>query len=136
MLYLLDTNVISDLMEDDPPTTRRARDCQEQSVLTCSVVMGEILYGIEKLDHGRRRETLERKAAEVFSKLRCEPVSKECAEQYSKIKCARRKAGLSLDENDLWIAATAKALGAILVTRDGGLKGTEGLTIENWSQPP
>ena len=34
-----------------------------------------------------------------------------------------------VDENDLWIAATALALGATLVTRDTDFNGIEGLMI-------
>jgi hypothetical protein len=37
---------------------------------------------------------------------------------YSQIKATRQRQGLGLDENDLWIAATAKALGAVLVSSD------------------
>jgi predicted nucleic acid-binding protein len=36
---------------------------------------------------------------------------------------------LSLDENDLWIAATAIALGATLVTRDADFASVESLSI-------
>ncbi len=40
-----------------------------------------------------------------------------------------------MDENDLWIAATALSLGATLVTRDSDYEGIEGLQIEDWSKP-
>ena len=39
-----------------------------------------------------------------------------------------------MDENDLWIAATALALGATLVTRDSDFSGTPGLVIEDWTK--
>jgi predicted nucleic acid-binding protein len=38
-----------------------------------------------------------------------------------------------MDENDLWIAATALALGATLVSRDGDFKQIDGLSVENWA---
>jgi predicted nucleic acid-binding protein len=41
--------------------------------------------------------------------------------------------GLSLDENDLWIAATASAVGATLVTRDRDFGSVEGLTTTDWT---
>jgi predicted nucleic acid-binding protein len=34
-----------------------------------------------------------------------------------------------LDENDLWVAATALALGARLVSRDADFAGIEGLPV-------
>jgi ABC-type uncharacterized transport system ATPase subunit len=37
--------------------------------------------------------------------------------------------GLPLDENDLWMAATALALSAILVSRDSDFQGIEGLSV-------
>jgi predicted nucleic acid-binding protein len=42
---------------------------------------------------------------------------------------ARQQQGLSLDENDLWVAATALALGAGLVTRDSDFAGIPGLSV-------
>jgi predicted nucleic acid-binding protein len=36
-----------------------------------------------------------------------------------------------LDENDLWIAATALALAAVLISRDSDLYQIDGLTVED-----
>jgi predicted nucleic acid-binding protein len=41
--------------------------------------------------------------------------------------------GLVLDENDLWIAATALVLGAVLVTRDLDFQAIECLVVESWA---
>jgi predicted nucleic acid-binding protein len=38
-----------------------------------------------------------------------------------------------LDENDLWIAATALALDAVLITRDGDFQQIEGLSVNDWT---
>jgi len=51
----------------------------------------------------------------------------------SKIKLTRQQKGLTLDENDLWIAATALALGAILISRDSDFQYIEGLKVEDWT---
>ena len=48
---------------------------------------------------------------------------------YAAIKFARQRLGLALDENDLWVAATALAFGATLVSRDQDFVGIEGLTV-------
>ena len=55
------------------------------------------------------------------------------ADVYAQIKIAREQQGLRLDENDLWIAATASALGATLVTRDSDFRAVAGLTITDWT---
>jgi len=45
------------------------------------------------------------------------------------VKLARHQRGLALDENDLWIAATALALNATLVSRDTDFAGIDGLAV-------
>ena len=49
------------------------------------------------------------KAANLFAVLPCESVPEVAGDYYAKIKLARQQKGLALDENDLWIAATALA---------------------------
>lgn len=63
----------------------------------------------------------------------CEPVPEAAGDLYAIIKLTRQRKGLSLDENDLWIAATATALGAVLVTRDNDFANIDGLTVSDWS---
>ena len=50
------------------------------------------------------------------------------------LKLTRQRKGLALDENDLWIAATAREAGATLVTRDTDFRQIEGLQVEDWSR--
>ena len=57
----------------------------------------------------------------------------EAAEVYSRIRRSAERAGTSLSDNDLWIAATAMLFGAVLVTSDSDLKRVEGLVIEDWA---
>ena len=52
---------------------------------------------------------------------------------YARVKRQRERVGLPMDENDLWIAATALALGAVLVSRDADFKNVTGLTVEDWT---
>ena len=49
------------------------------------------------------------------------------------IKLVQQARGLSLDENDLWIAAVAKTIGATLFTRDSDFQRVAGLSVENWT---
>jgi predicted nucleic acid-binding protein len=44
-------------------------------------------------------------------------------------KLSRQQHGLTLDENDLWVAATALALGATLVGRDSDFASIDGLAV-------
>ncbi|HEY2589676.1 MAG TPA: PIN domain-containing protein, partial [Tepidisphaeraceae bacterium] len=94
---------------------------------------GEILFGLGRLAPGRRRTDLEQKAQQIFAVLACEPVPPTAAEHYATVKLTRGSKGLSLDENDLWIAAVALSLGATLVSRDSDVRGISGLTVEDWT---
>lgn len=78
---------------------------------------------------GRRRTELEETGYRFLDALQCEPVPQGAADFYAALKVTRRQRGLTLDENDLWVAATALALGATLVSRDADFAGIERLPI-------
>ena len=82
---------------------------------------------------GKRRQELGIKAAKLFAILPCEPVPEAAGDHYASVKLIRQRKGLALDENDLWIAATALSLGAVLVSRDSDFLQIEGLTVEDWA---
>jgi tRNA(fMet)-specific endonuclease VapC len=107
----------------------------DDRVVVCTIVRGEVLYGVARLPESKRRSELARKASTLFDAIICEPVPANAAEHYAAIKTQRFAAGLGMDENDLWIAASAMALGATLVSRDRDFAGVEGLTVEDWSAP-
>ncbi len=112
---------------------RLARIAPTERISICSIVRGEIQYGIQRLPEGKRKEELKAKAAKFFAILPCEPVPQAAGDQYARVKTDRERRGLGLDENDLWIAATTLALGAVLVSRDSDFKGIEGLQIDDWT---
>ena len=76
---------------------------------------------------------MEANADVAFRAAPCEPVPAGAADHYARLKLACKAAGAALDENDLWIAATAAALGATLVTRDKDFTRVPGLTIDDWT---
>jgi predicted nucleic acid-binding protein len=128
--YLLDTNAISDLMRAAPRIENwMAGLDQGDRVVTCTIVRGEVLFGIARLPQGRRRAELEETGLQFLAALHCEPVPERAGDFYAAVKFARQQRGLALDENDLWMAATALALGATLVSRDSDFSGIDGLPI-------
>jgi predicted nucleic acid-binding protein len=94
-------------------------------------IRGEIQYGIERLPQSKRREELKVKASNLFAVLPCEPVPKAAGDYYVRIKLLHQHKGLTLDENDLWIAATTLALGAVLVSRDSDYHKIDELKVED-----
>ena len=75
--------------------------------------------------HGGDRET----GNQFLEAFLCEPVPERAGDFYASLKLARQSQGLALDENDLWVAATALALDATLVSRDQDFAGIEGLAV-------
>jgi tRNA(fMet)-specific endonuclease VapC len=134
MRYLLDTSVLSGLMRKRPEIRGRLLSLgPSHDIVTCPIVRGEILFGIERLPQGRRREQLAERATAALAEVPCESVPEIAGDAYGQIKAARQRLGLALDENDLWMAATAKALGAILVSTDRDFAQIDGLTVEDWT---
>ena len=136
-VYLLDTTTFSYLMRDDANVRARIGALASGDRLTISAtVRGEILYGIERLPQGKRRQALEAKAQQLFAAVGCEAVESGVADHYAHLKRSAEQAGTALDENDLWIAGTVRALGAVLVTADADFTRLPALTLEDWTRNP
>lgn len=134
MTFLLDSTTFSHLMRKHPQVEGQlAALAPTDKVVICSTVRGEILYGLERLPRGRRRDNLAKQAMPLFATLLCEPVPEAAGDAYAKIKRGQQQRGLTLDENDLWIAATASALGATLVTTDTDFQRISGLQSSDWT---
>ncbi len=134
VLYLLDTTTFSDLMREQANVHARLAALGSDDRVAVSVITrGEVLYGIARLPEGKRKRDLADKAARLFRILACENVPPVAGDRYARVKIDQERAGLPLDENDLWIAATALLLNATLVSRDADFSRIEGLPVQNWS---
>ena len=135
MTYLWDTTTCSALMRRDAKVRARvAALTAADRVVICTITRGEILYGLARLPEGKRRSALEAEAMSLFEQLVCLAVPEAAADQYASIKWEAERKGTPLDENDLWIAATARALEASVVTMDSDFQRVSGLQIEDWTQ--
>ena len=104
-------------------------------VVICPIIRGEVLFGIARLPAGKRRIRLEEASRRRLAVLPCEPIPEGAADHYAALKLVRQQRGLTLDENDLWVAATALALGATLVSRDRDFEGIDGLKVVALDEP-
>ncbi len=129
---LLDTNAVSDLMRDQPKVRARVGNHPDPK-LASVVVVGEIRYGLSRLPPGKKRNDLEGRAQSILTAFHIEPVTDPIAAAYGDLRASLESQGLNLDDNDLWIAATALTLGYLLVTRDQIFRCVPGLQVEDWS---
>jgi|HubBroStandDraft_5_1064220.scaffolds.fasta_scaffold440825_1 predicted nucleic acid-binding protein len=122
-MILLDTNVISETLRErpDPAVTTWLDEHPEEELWTTSVVIAELLSGIELMPFGRKQRAL-REAVEdmIVDDFRGQILTFNlpAARQYAQILVARRKIGRPIREMDAQIAAIARANGAALATRD------------------
>jgi predicted nucleic acid-binding protein len=67
-MIVVDTNVASELMRPSPERAVQewVRSHEGRELCTTAITVAEILYGIERLPGGRRKEVLWSAAAEIF----------------------------------------------------------------------
>jgi toxin FitB len=120
-MVILDTNVISTLMQQRPyPQVRLWLDQQaELSVWTTSITVFEIRLGIETLPRSRRRASLESEFDRVIEddiERRIVPFDTPAANAAAALMAARRRAGRTGDLRDTMIAGIVIASHATLAT--------------------
>lgn len=135
-MILLDTNVLSELAKAKPdPNVVRWMRHSTAALAVPTIAVAEMAFGIEKLVHGRRRaELLEalRRLLVVFAD-RLFDFNSRAAWAYGRILADARRAGQPMTVPDAAIAATAKANGCALATRNVKDFGTTGLElIDPW----
>jgi predicted nucleic acid-binding protein len=122
-VIVLDTNILSELMrlEPNPRVFQRVATQARTSLYTTSINKAEILFGIAILPEGRRRAALAAAAEAMFDDdlaYRVLPFDEAAAELYVEIVANRRREGRPIEGFDAQVAATARAAGADLATRD------------------
>jgi predicted nucleic acid-binding protein len=88
---------------------------------TTAVTLAEIHYGLSRLPHGRRRDDLTGRVRRFLAQAFGERVlafDARAAELYGEIVALRQAAGRPVDALDAMIAATVRAHGASLATRN------------------
>jgi tRNA(fMet)-specific endonuclease VapC len=128
--YLLDTNIISDLVRNPRgPAARRIADVGDRTVLTSTIVAAELRYGCEKSGSPRLQAAVEA----ILSELDILPFDEPASHAYGALRAALEARGLPIGGNDMLIAAQALALDAVLVTANTReFSRVEGLIVENW----
>ncbi len=135
-LYLLDTNILSDMMRNPTGLAaqqfRTTRSKSDTAGITTSVIVQcELLFGLKRRTHPRWKTHYEL----LLQSVSVMPFDVEVAAHYANLRAVLERAGTPIGPNDTFIAAHALALGATLVTADAEFARVPGLQIENWLQP-
>jgi tRNA(fMet)-specific endonuclease VapC len=129
--FLLDTNICIYIVKARPQHilerfTKLAVGEAAMSVVT----FGELEFGTRKSSKAPSLATL----AQIRTLIPALPIDVAVAEQYGRLRAELEAAGKSIGSKDLWIAAHAKALKAILVTNNRReFDRVPGLQVEDWS---
>lgn len=130
MRYLLDTNVVSDLIRNPQGrVTEHIRRVGEAQVCTSIIVAAELRYGATKRGSLRLTNQLEA----VLGALDVLPFEAPADAAYGLIRTQLEQAGTPIGGNDLLIAAQTIALGYTIVSdNEREFARIEGLPRENW----
>jgi len=135
-MILLDTNVVSEPLRPSPDTTVVAWiDAQPVETLYLSAMtVAELRAGVAVLPAGRRRERiqdyLETGLLPLFAG-RILPFDLLCAKAYPDTPATARHKGSGIATADAIIAATARANGFVVATRDVSPFAAAGLKVIN-----
>jgi hypothetical protein len=122
-VIILDTNAVSETMKPAPSESvlRWLASQNPLSIFITVITQAEILYGIELMAVGRRRQRLAHAAEGVFSedfKDRILPFDQPSAREFARILTGRNAAGRPMSQFDAMIAAIARLHRATLATRN------------------
>ena len=130
MRYLLDTNIISDLVRNpNGKAAHHIRKVGESKVCTSIIVAAELRYGVAKKGSPRLSADLE----EILGALDILPFETPADRTYGEARARLEKSGRPIGANDLLIAAQAVTLGYTVVTdNEREFSRVADLKYENW----
>lgn len=134
-MILLDTNVISEAMKPVPVDAVRAwlDEQAAETLYLSSVTIAELLYGIDALPAGKRKDRLTEAldgVMELFAN-RILPFDITAARHYADLAVKARTAGKGFPTPDGYIAAIAAARGFTVATRDTTAFDAAGVAVIN-----
>jgi tRNA(fMet)-specific endonuclease VapC len=133
MPYLLDTNIVSDLVRNPRGrVTQKIREIGTNQVSTSIIVAAELRFGAAKSGSAR----LSAQVAAILGAMEVLPFEIPADQIYAELRNRLEVRGQPIGANDLLIAAHAMANDFVLVTANEREFGRiEELTCENWLHP-
>ena len=132
-MYLLDTDILSNLMKRAPASALVARLARvpPEDQFTSSVTLGELLYGAHR--SSRTAALLERIEETLLPELPVLPFDAAAARRYGEIRADLERRGTPIGDADTRVAAIALSRGLTVVTgNERHFRQVPRLEIENW----
>jgi len=129
--FLLDTNICIYIHRRRPgKVLARFQKLEPGDAAISVITWGELLYGAEKSK--QRKKALEI-LAEFKTFVPVLPIPESAGNTYGIIRASLESMGQPIGNNDLWIAAHAKAAGLTIVTNnEREFRRIAGLKVRNW----
>ncbi|MGH3497998.1 MAG: type II toxin-antitoxin system VapC family toxin [Nocardioidaceae bacterium] len=136
-MIVLDTNVISEMMREDPDANVVRWSTEAGRLHTTAITVAEVEYGIARLPDGRRKDELRAIAATVFADFGevILPFDVRAARWYGEIVAGRERTGRPIAAADGQIAAICASREATLATRNIDDFGAAGFELINPWKP-
>lgn len=147
MVYLLDTNVCSRVIQGDSTVINRIVEVGEAQVATCVIVQAELLYMAYKSEQKTKNLAkvklflqdikiyfLDEETADIYAQFKAE-ILEHFGPQEKKKRRKTRIENLGIGENDLWIAAIALRNQLTIVSSDSDfqrMQAVKPLSVEYW----
>lgn len=129
MRYLLDTNILSDIVRNqDGVAAGRFASAPKGTLATSIIAAAEMRFGYVRISSKR----LERKVETMLSQIDILDWTRPADFAYANIRTAVEKMGVTVGQNDMLIAAHATVLDRTLVSDDRIFGRLPGLKVENW----
>jgi len=128
--YLLDTNIISDLIRNPSgAVARHIETIEVKDIVTSIIVAAELRYGCAKKGSPKLTEKVE----SLLATIPVLPLETPADAEYGNIRAELEAAGKTIGMNDLLIAAQAHTLNLTLVSDNlREFSRIRGLKVENW----
>lgn len=126
---LLDSNILIHLLRKDENVKQRIRQIGWRNCCVSEISIVELLYGVECSAYPEKNRAM---LEDLLSRLDIIPFA-ACIEEFCRQKAALRRQGRMIEDNDLYIAATALTLGIPVATENvKHLTRIKGLEVQNW----
>ena len=132
-MYLLDTDILSNLMRRAPAITLVARLARvsPEDQFTSSVTLWELLYGAHR--SSRTAALMERIEETLLPELPILPFDAAAARRYGELRAELERRGTPIGDADTRVASIALSRGLKVVTgNERHFQQVPGLEIENW----